>query len=68
MGNGFGAGEFLFLMAGLKWTLLLSAIAFAGGGVVGLLVAVGRTAPSAILRRAMMVYIAVFQGTWMACW
>ena len=63
MGNGFGAGEFLFLMAGLKWTLLLSAIAFAGGGVVGLLVAVGRTAPSAILRRAMMVYIAVFQGT-----
>ena len=63
MVNGFGADEFRFLMSGLKWTLLLSAIAFAGGGVVGLLVAVGRTAPSAILRRAMMVYIAVFQGT-----
>lgn len=63
MGTGFGTSAFLFLMTGLQWTLLLSAIAFAGGGVVGLLVAVGRTAPSVILRRVTMVYIAVFQGT-----
>jgi polar amino acid transport system permease protein len=63
MGKGFGGGEFLFLMEGFKWTLLLAAIAFAGGGVVGLLVALGRTAPTALLRRLVAGYIAIFQGT-----
>ncbi len=63
MSKGFGAAEFLFLLEGLKWTLLLSAVAFAGGGVFGLLVALGRTAPYAAVRRAMAGYIAVFQGT-----
>jgi polar amino acid transport system permease protein len=59
----FGFKEFVFLLTGLKWTVLLSLIAFAGGGVMGLLVAVARTAQSAALRRAMILYIAVFQGT-----
>jgi len=59
----FGFKEFVFLLTGLKWTVLLSLIAFAGGGIMGLLVAVARTAQSAALRRAMILYIAVFQGT-----
>ena len=59
----FGFKEFVFLLTGLKWTVLLSLIAFAGGGIIGLLVAVARTAQSAALRRAMILYIAVFQGT-----
>jgi polar amino acid transport system permease protein len=59
----FGFKEFAFLLTGLKWTVLLSLIAFAGGGIMGLLVAVARTAQSAALRRAMILYIAVFQGT-----
>lgn len=59
----FGLKEFGFLLVGLKWTVLLSMIAFAGGGVVGLLVAIARTSESAVLRRAMILYIAVFQGT-----
>jgi polar amino acid transport system permease protein len=63
MAKGFGPNEFLFLIMGLKWTLLLSAVAFAGGGIVGLLVAIGRTAPSRLLRRVTAGYIAVFQGT-----
>ena len=63
MSNGFGVPEFLFLLRGLSWTVLLSAIAFAGGGVVGLLAALGRTAPYAWLRRVMMLYIGIFQGT-----
>ncbi|MDR3530167.1 MAG: amino acid ABC transporter permease [Rhodopila sp.] len=63
MSNQFGWAQFGFLLTGLQWTLLLSAIAFAGGGVVGLLVALGRTAESALLRRITAGYIAVFQGT-----
>ena len=37
MNQGFGLPEFGFLLSGLKWTVLLSLIAFAGGGVVGML-------------------------------
>ena len=59
----FGPKELVFLLSGLKWTILLSAIAFTGGGIAGLLVAVGRTAERAWLRRAMILYIGVFQGT-----
>ncbi len=63
MNHGFGFGELGFLLNGLLWTILLSAIAFIGGGVFGLLVALGRTAENALLRRIMIGYIAVFQGT-----
>ncbi|HWK44469.1 MAG TPA: amino acid ABC transporter permease [Stellaceae bacterium] len=59
----FGFKEFVFLLIGLKWTVLLSLIAFTGGGIVGLLVALARTARSTALRRSMILYIAVFQGT-----
>ena len=40
---GFGWPEFLFLLTGLQWTVLLTAIAFAGGGTAGLGVALART-------------------------
>ncbi|MDG4889940.1 MULTISPECIES: amino acid ABC transporter permease [unclassified Mesorhizobium] len=51
------------LLEGLKWTILLSAIAFAGGGVVGLIVALLRTSPSKVLRTISYLYIELFQGT-----
>jgi polar amino acid transport system permease protein len=63
MNNGFGFGEFGFLMVGLRWTVLLSLIAFVGGAVAGLAVALARTSESAVLRRITAGYIAVFQGT-----
>ena len=63
MGNSFGLAEFGFLMRGLQWTVLLSIVAFIGGGVVGLAVALARTAENAVLRRVAAGYIAVFQGT-----
>ena len=63
MNTGFSFGEFNFLMVGLRWTVLLSAIAFVGGGVVGLLVALARVSNHAVLRRITAGYIAVFQGT-----
>lgn len=59
----FGLPEFQFLLAGLEWTLLLSAIALVCGGVVGLAVALARASGVTWLARAMAGYIALFQGT-----
>jgi len=59
----FGPNEALFIVEAVRWTLLLSAIAFAGGGLGGLIVALARTAPLAGLRGIAAGYIQVFQGT-----
>lgn len=58
-----GLNEFLFLLVGLKWTVALSAIGFAGGGVAGLAVALARTSGIGALERVTKGYIAIFQGT-----
>ena len=58
-----GQNELLFLMHGLKWTLALSAVGFAGGIVAGLFIALARTSPNATFRRLAAAYIAMFQGT-----
>lgn len=58
-----GKNELLFLLQGLKWTIILSVVAFTGGIVSGLIVALARTSESRILQRAMAGYIALFQGT-----
>ena len=59
----FGFPEFLFILEAAKWTIALSMIAFAGGAVGGLLVALGRTSDNAIARRAAAVFVQIFQGT-----
>ena len=59
----FGFEEFGFLLVGLRWTIALSVIAFVGGGVFGLAVALARTSSSIVLRRVTAGYISVFQGT-----
>jgi polar amino acid transport system permease protein len=59
----FGTPEFLFLLGALRWTILLTAIAFSVGIVGGLLVAVARTSPLRWLRWLSAAYIQVFQGT-----
>jgi len=59
----FGFAEFLFILEAAKWTLALSAIAFAGGAVGGLLVALGRVSPVAWLRGVATAFVQVFQGT-----
>ena len=58
-----GEGEFLFLLKGLKWTLILSAVGFACGMVAGLGVALARTSGYQAQRRIAAGYIALFQGT-----
>ncbi len=44
------ANHFLYLLQATTWTLLLSLIAFVGGSVVGLVVALLRVSKSALLR------------------
>jgi len=63
MSRGLGINEFLFILESVRWTLLLSLIALAGGGVVGLVVALLRVAPFAPLRWLAIGYIQLFQGT-----
>ncbi len=58
-----GSNEFLFLLTGLKWTVLLSLVGFVGGGVFGLAVALLRTSGIALLERGSRSYISLFQGT-----
>ncbi|MBB4351511.1 amino acid ABC transporter permease [Aliirhizobium cellulosilyticum] len=58
-----GREEFLFLLAGLKWTVALSVVAFICGSIAGLIVALARTSGIFIVERLTAGYIAVFQGT-----
>lgn len=46
-----------------RWTVVLSLIAFAGGGLVGLLLLVARLTPSRVADRAVGLYVQLFQGT-----
>jgi polar amino acid transport system permease protein len=59
----FGLNELWFLVFSARWTLLLSLIAFAGGGALGLVVAACRIAPSRVLRHAAGAWIRALQGT-----
>jgi polar amino acid transport system permease protein len=59
----FGPSELFFIVAAVRWTLLLSAIAFLGGGIGGLVVALARTAPRMGARVLAAGYIQLFQGT-----
>lgn len=59
----FGFSEFLFILDGAKWTVILSILAFTFGGLGGLVVALGRTAAKKWLRYLMATYIQIFQGT-----
>jgi polar amino acid transport system permease protein len=59
----FGVSELLFIVAALRWTLLLSLVAFLGGGAVGFVIAILRTSHSRILRWLAAAFIQLFQGT-----
>jgi polar amino acid transport system permease protein len=51
------------LLLAARWTVLLSLVAFATGGAMGLAVLLMRTAPQRWLRRPAELHIAAFQGT-----
>ena len=51
------------LLLAARWTMLLSAVAFIGGGIVGLGVLLARVASRRWLRKSAELYIGLFQGT-----
>lgn len=53
----------LFLLNGVLWTLVLSGMAFVGGGLVGFLVAIGRISSSHTIRLLTAAYVQLVQGT-----
>lgn len=59
----FGFPEFLFILEAAKWTLALSAIAFVGGAILGLVIALMRTSESTWARGISTTFIQIFQGT-----
>ena len=59
----FGFSEFLFILEAAKWTIALSLIAFIGGSILGLVVALSRTSGSRALQWASSGFIQIFQGT-----
>ena len=57
------AHHILYLVTAAQWTVLLSLIAFAGGALVGLPIALMRVSPSQVLRIVASGYIQLIQGT-----
>jgi polar amino acid transport system permease protein len=58
-----GEGELLFLLKGLKWTVILAAVSFLCGIPTGLCIALLRASGIRWLERVTAAYIALFQGT-----
>ena len=59
----FGWPELWFIVEAAKWTLALSVIAFIGGAIVGLLVALARTSGHKPAAWVATVFTQIFQGT-----
>ncbi len=57
------ANHLLYLIEAARWTILLSVIAFVGGAVVGLPIALMRVSGSRVLRGLSSAYIQFVQGT-----
>jgi len=59
----FNANHLVFLLQGAGWTLVLSLIAFVGGGLLGFIVALCRISPLRPLRWLSTAYVQLVQGT-----
>jgi polar amino acid transport system permease protein len=55
--------QLLFLLRGFGWTIVLSLLAFAGGGLLGFVLALTRVYAPKPLRTLAMLYIKLIQGT-----
>ena len=60
--------DVLYLIAAMRWTLALTAIAFLGGGLVGITVALLRVSRFAPLRWLGALYVHAVQGTPLLAW
>jgi polar amino acid transport system permease protein len=57
-----------YLLLAARWTIALTALAFVGGGIVGLLIATLRVSPFAPLRWIGAGYVNVIQGIPLLAW
>src|SRR5258708_4654038 len=64
----FSFTDVLYLIAAMRWTLALTAIAFIGGGIVGLAIALLRVSSLTPLRWIGSIYVHVVQGTPLLAW
>lgn len=59
----FNATHLAFLLQGALWTVVLSLMAFVGGGIAAFLIALCRVSPVALVRVASGVVVQLIQGT-----
>ena len=59
----FTSNEILFLIGAVRWTVGLTAVAFIGGGILGLLIMLMRVSRSRIVSTVAIFYIQLVQGT-----
>lgn len=59
----FGFPEFVFILQAAQWTIALSLIAFIGGAMGGLVVALSRTSDNRVAQWLSGGFIQIFQGT-----
>lgn len=59
----FGYSDLWFILEAAQWTVALSLIAFLGGGVIGLIVALSRTSENDVVRGLSIGFIQLFRGT-----
>jgi polar amino acid transport system permease protein len=59
----FGLPDILFIIEAAKWTIALSLVAFIGGALGGLIVALARVADQPGIRVAATAFVRLFQGT-----
>ena len=64
----FGFIDVMYLVAAARWTLALTAVAFIGASLIGIVVAVARILPVAPLRWIAGAYIQIVQGTPLLVW
>jgi polar amino acid transport system permease protein len=57
------AVHFTVLLQGLLWTVVLSAVGFVAGGIVGFAVALARTSSNPIIHGVSSAYVTLLQGT-----
>lgn len=61
--HSFGQRDLLYILQAAQWTVVLSLIAFVGGGILGLAVALARVSRVDMIRRLAIGFVAVNQGT-----
>jgi polar amino acid transport system permease protein len=59
----FTSDHFWFIVSAFRWTFILSLIAFVGGSIIGLVVAIAATSGSTAARWISRAYVEFFQGT-----